>query len=164
MKLFVTLSSNQLIDLDKDRAPFRPLPPILYHGTAIDFKSLDMGKSGMNDYGYLGRGMYFTSDPHHASAYARKSANRHSVNRRSGARVLEATWRRPARLYPFNREEYKILFEASRMKHSLASKIMSEFVTETLTSWDFDGGVYVLPDFDKTKEIVLYDLSVIDVK
>ena len=61
----------------------------LYHGTTDDFKSFDLNRSGKNDSGWYGKGVYLTPDTDTASAYTqyqeRDSAGRTGV---PGANVM----------------------------------------------------------------------------
>jgi len=62
----------------------------MYHGTTTDFDEFDLGKTGKNDSGWYGRGIYLTPDPDTASAYTQYQdwAQRTGVD---GANVMPVT-------------------------------------------------------------------------
>lgn len=49
-------------------------PLVVYHGTEKDFSAFDLGRAGaVTDWGYYGKGLYFTANPDTAGAYAADS-------------------------------------------------------------------------------------------
>jgi RNA polymerase sigma factor (sigma-70 family) len=54
-------------------------PLVVYHGTGGDFDEFSIDKSRQRDDSFLGQGMYFSSDPDRASAYAESAGSTANV-------------------------------------------------------------------------------------
>ena len=71
----------------------RGSPLVLYHGTASEFRDFDLSRVGATDDGYMGVGIYFTTDRRDASNYATMASDRRFPGQKetdvpSGARVI----------------------------------------------------------------------------
>jgi len=115
----------------------------LYHGTSKPVSDFDPTKFGANDYGSYGRGVYLSSNPDLASAYANFAAKG-----RGGENVM-----------PLD-VDLKNPFDATNMARLPRNAEESEKFTEKLIASGYDG-VIVRGADDELTEVVVFDPSVI---
>lgn len=117
-------------------------PLAVYHGTAGDIDSFQPGHRDQYDAGWLGKGVYVTTNPEQANIYAGKKSDRVDMK---GASVL------PLHIKP--RSLLKLPATAKRALAQAGPEATSRF-TENLKQRGYDG---VVVQYGDTHEIALFN-------
>ncbi|MAN85586.1 MAG: hypothetical protein CL555_01560 [Algoriphagus sp.] len=106
-------------------------PLVVYHATQSDFDSFDKKKAGSAiDFGTLGEGFYFTSDPENASNYARNLSSNTGIS--GGENII------PAFLSIKNPYKAKNLREVSGDNKSESRKFREKLIAKGYDGIEFD--------------------------
>lgn len=119
-------------------------PLTVYHGTAGDIDGFQRGHRDQYDAGWLGQGIYVTTNPEQANVYAEKKSRR---LKRGGDNVL------PLHIKPSSL--LKLPADAKRRLAQAGPEATQAF-SESLKQHGYDG---VIVEYGNTQEIVLFNES-----
>ncbi|MCC5904024.1 MAG: hypothetical protein JJT87_19105 [Halomonas sp.] len=132
------------INRGNDAATEYARPLTVYHGTAGDIDGFQRGHRDQYDAGWLGQGIYVTTNPEQANVYAKKKSDR---LKRGGDNVL------PLHIKP---SALLKLPADSKRRLAQAGPATTQAFSESLKSHGYDG---VVVEYGDTQEIVLFDES-----
>lgn len=130
-------------------------PQVLYHGTADDISAFDLNHENRKDTGWLGTGVYLTSDPELAGSYARLKAGKGSPN----VMPLYARLENP---YHATSQEKQRLQLISHSRGKEAGRAASDAWTQELKARGHDGVILdwkasEVGEKNASREVVVFD-------
>ena len=115
-------------------------PRVFYHGTNADITTFDLDHSNKKDHGWLGKGVYLTSDIDTAEGYANLKGSMRNQT------VMP--------VYTYLRNPYLFTAEEKKRLSTVSAEAIAAF-TQRAIEQGYDGGVLIAGD--GTMEVVAFD-------